>query len=102
MVPGVRNSNVRWPTTVTAKEKDSRQKKKPRGKKKNLAAKRKTSRQKEKAHGKKKNLAAKRITPSSLFAASFFFLAASFFVLPRGFSFCRELFLFTARFSFMP
>ena len=52
-----------------AKRKDSRQKEKPRGKKKNLAAKRKTSRQKEKPHGKKKktpgkkkNLAAKRKT----------------------------------------
>ena len=47
------NNYLRWPTTVTAKQLTSRQKK-------NLTAKRKTSRQKGKPHGKKKNLAAKR------------------------------------------
>ena len=50
----------RWPTTVTAKRKTTRQKEKPHGKKNNLMAKRITSRQKEKPHGKKKNLTAKR------------------------------------------
>ena len=48
------NNYLRWPTTVTAKQLTSRQKKnltakrKPHGKKENLTAKRKTSRQKEK------------------------------------------------------
>ena len=48
-----------WPTTVTAKELTSRQKIKPRGKKK------KDSRKKEKSHGKRKRLTAKRITSTS-------------------------------------
>ena len=61
---------LRWPTTVTAKEKDTRQKEEPYGKKekthskrKNLTAKektsqqkKKTSRQKEKTHVERKNL----------------------------------------------
>ena len=57
---------LRWPTIVkrknlAAKEKDSRQKEEPYGKKekthgkrKNITAKEKTSRQKEKTHGKRK------------------------------------------------
>ena len=39
---------VRWPTTVVSKERDSRQKKEPHGRRKNLTAKRITSRQKKK------------------------------------------------------
>ena len=52
-------ANLRWPTTVTAKPKTSRQKqntsrqnRKPQGKNENLTAKPKTSRQKRKPHGK--------------------------------------------------
>ena len=58
---GNRNSKVQWPTTVTAKEITSRQRKTSR-QKNNLAAKRKSSRQKEKLQGKKNNLMAKRKT----------------------------------------
>ena len=50
---------VRWPTTVTAKEITSRQKKKTHDKRKNLTAKEKDSRQKKKTHDKRKNLTAK-------------------------------------------
>ena len=46
-----------------AKREDSRQKEKPRGKKKNLAAKRKTSRQKEKPRGKKKKTSRQKEKP---------------------------------------
>ena len=57
---------VRWPTTVTAKQKVSRQKQKAHGKTKSLTAKTKSprqnknvSRQKQKAHGNIKSLTAK-------------------------------------------
>ena len=57
---------LRWPTTVTAKPKTSRQKQKPHGKTKNLSTKPKTSRQKQnisrqnqKPYGKTKDLTAK-------------------------------------------
>ena len=60
------DSKLRWPTTVTAKPKTSRQNRKPHGKNKNLTAKPKTSRQKQntsrqkrKTPGKNKNLTAK-------------------------------------------
>ena len=45
---------LRWPTTVTAKPKTSRQNQKPHGKTKNLTANPKTSRQIQKPHGKNK------------------------------------------------
>ena len=45
---------LRWPTTVTAKPKTSRQKQKPHSKTKNLSTKPKTSRQNQKLHGKNK------------------------------------------------
>ena len=68
-----RTWELRWLTIFTAKEitsrrkqtangKDSRQKEKPHGKRKNLTAKRKDSRQKKKPHGKSKRLMAKEIT----------------------------------------
>ena len=57
---------LRWPTTVTAKPKTSRQNQKPLDKTENLTAKPKTSRQKQntsrqnqKPHGKTKDLTAK-------------------------------------------
>ena len=57
---------LRWPTTVTAKPKTSRQNQKPHGKTKNLTAKTKyltakpkTSRQNQRPHGKTKYLTAK-------------------------------------------
>ena len=40
---GNRNSKVRWPTTITAKELTTQQKEKPHGKKNNLTAKRITT-----------------------------------------------------------
>ena len=49
--------------TVTAKEITSRNKKKPRGRKKNLTAKRKDSLRKKKLHGKKKKTHGKRKKP---------------------------------------
>ena len=68
------NRDLRWPTSVTTKDKNSRQKKNFRGKRKMLAAKKKLvtakekcsrqkrnwSRQKKKAPGKRKILAAKK------------------------------------------
>ena len=77
---------LRWPTTVTAKEKTSRQKKKTHGKRKNLTAKRKrltakekTSQQKKKPHGKKKRLTAKEKKPPSPYAL---FYAVRLFLSP--------------------
>ena len=73
-----------------------KQKEKPRGKKKNFefTAKRKNSRQKEKPQGQN-FFDAER---SRLFFLPWvFLLAARLFVLPRDFSFCREVFLFTMR-----
>ena len=110
---------LRWPTTVTAKPKTSRQKQKPHGKTKNLSTKPKTSRQNQKLHGKNKiphgktkNLTAKPKTsrqnqiPHSKNQIlhgktkyprqnqSYFVFAVNYLVLPCGFWFCRELFCF--------
>ena len=52
-------TKIRWPTTVTATTKSSRQKQKAHGKNKKLTAKTKSSRQKQKARGKNKKLTAK-------------------------------------------
>ena len=68
-------ANLRWPTTLTAKPKTSRQNRKPQGKNENLTAKPKTSRQ------KNKNLTAKPKILLILFS-------------PWSFWFCREVFCF--------
>ena len=120
--PGrVKSCSLRWPTTVTAKEITSRQKKETHGKKEEPHGKKEEPRgKKEKAHSKIKNLTEKRkrlmakektsqpprlsLMPwgheSFTFAVRFFFcresflFAVRFFLLSWGFSFCRESFPF--------
>ena len=46
---------LRWPTSVTAKAKTSRQKQEAHGKSKKLTARARSSRQKQEAHGKSKS-----------------------------------------------
>ena len=54
---------LRWPTTVTAKEKDTRQKEEPYGKKgKDSRQKKKHHSKRKKPHGKKKRLMSKEKT----------------------------------------
>ena len=94
---------LRWPTTVTAKEKTSRQKKKTHGKRKNLMAKRKrltakekTSQQKKKPHCKKKRLTAKEKKPPSPYAL-FYAVRTLLFLSPWGYFFRRESFTWISR-----
>ena len=120
--PGrVKSCSLRWPTTVTAKEITSRQKKETHGKKEEPHGK------KEKAHSKIKNLAEKRkrlmakektSQPPRLslmpWGHCYFFcrevisLAMSLLLLPWGFflpwvfSLCREVFSFAVRFFLLP
>ena len=67
----------------------------------NLRAKRKISGQKEKPHGKKNNPTAKDKRIKNVLSAWKKFCRESFFLL-RGFSFCREVFLFAMRLIFLP
>ena len=127
--PGrVKSCSLRWPTTVTAKEITSRQKKETHGKKEELHGK------KEKAHSKIKNLAEKRkrlmakektsqpsrlslmpwghcyffcrevisLAMSLLLLPWGFFFAVSLFSLPWGFFFCREVFPFAVNLFLLP
>ena len=94
---------LRWPTTVTAKEKTSRQKKKTHGKRKNLLAKRKrltakekTSQQKRKPHCKKKRLTVKEKKPPSPYAL-FYAVRTLLFLSPWGYFFRRESFTWISR-----
>ena len=83
---GNRNSKVRWPTTVTAKELTSRQKN-------NLTAKRKTTTSRQKKWELKCPLSIEEILPWVFFFLPWGFLFLwVFFFLPWGFSFCRESF----------
>ena len=101
-----------WPTTVTAKPKTSRQKRKHHGKTKNLTAKTKyltakpkTSRQNQILHSKNKIAL---VLPWVFgFCREVFGFAVRSLVLPWGFCrqvfcFCRELFGFAVRFLFLP
>ena len=87
-----KQTNLWWPTTVTAKPKTSRQKQKHHGKTKNLTAKTKTSWQNQKPHGenkipqgKTKNLTEKPNTSQQ---------KQNSFGSAVGICFCREVFGF--------
>ena len=82
------------------KKKTRDKKKKTRGKKKNLTAKRKRKRlkAKRKPHGKIKKTRGKISSiPRGHFNSYFFALRSWLFFLPWGYSFCREVFLYTLK-----
>ena len=100
---------IRWPTTVTAKPKTSRQKqntslqnrkphdknKIPHGKTENLTAKTKYLTAKPKTSQQKPNTSRKSKYPRQIKIKAILFL-------PWGFWFCRDVFVFTMRFLVLP
>ena len=105
---------VRWPTTVTAKPKTSRQKQKHHGKTNNLTAKTKyltakpkTSRQNQIPHSKNKiGLVLPWVFPFAVrylvFAVKYLDLSWGLLFCPEVFCFCREVFGFAVRFLVLP
>ena len=91
---------LRWPTTVTAKPKTSRQKQKPHGKTKNLSTKPKTSRQNQKLHGKSKIPHGK--TKYLTAKTKYFTVKPNTHGKTKAICFCCELFGFAVRFLVLP
>ena len=101
---------LRWPTTVTAKTKTSRQKQKPQGRPKNVTAKTKyvtkkpkPSQQNQRPHGKTKYFTAKTkyLTAKAnthCKTKAILFLQWSIWFWCEVFCFCREVFGFAVRY----